>query len=113
MIKVYGVPSCDKIKKTLNLFEDQKIEFEFINLRQRPLLKEMLRVVIDQLGINTVLNTRGMIYRKKGLKDKNLSEENLFIELFKDQGMIKRPLIENQGKYISGYDQDKILNFVK
>lgn len=113
MINVYGVPTCDKIRKTLSLLAANKIEHSFINVRKTPLTKQVLKNIVTRLSLDVVLNRQGMLYRKLGLKDKGLSEGQLFEELFKEQGMIKRPLIEKNGNYHSGYDEQAILNFVK
>lgn len=113
MIRIYGVPSCDKIKKTLKLLDHHKIEYEFVNVRKIPVEKEKLKGITDTLGLDRVLNRQGMLYRKLGLKEKNLTPGQLFEQLFNEQGMIKRPLIEFQGKFHIGYDEEKILQFLK
>jgi len=113
LINVYGVPTCDKIRKTKSFLEQNKIEYTFINVRSEPLSKDTLSMAINQLGLDVVLNRKGMLYRKLGLKDKNLNDIQLFEELFNEQGMIKRPLIEKNANYHCGYDEQAILSFVK
>ncbi|KAA3609760.1 MAG: Spx/MgsR family RNA polymerase-binding regulatory protein [Calditrichaeota bacterium] len=113
MIKVYGVPSCDQIKKTKTFFQKENIEFTFVNIRKETLDRDKLNKVIDQLGIDVVLNRRGMLYRKLGLKDKNLNNDQLADELFNEQGMIKRPLIEQGKLFHIGYNEQEILKFLK
>ena len=113
MIKVYGVPSCDQIKKTKTFFQKENIEFTFVNIRKETLDRDKLNKVIDQLGIDVVLNRRGMLYRKLGLKDKNLNNDQLADELFNEQGMIKRPLIEQGKMFHIGYNEQEILKFLK
>lgn len=113
MIHVYGVPSCDKIKKTKTFLEQNNIKYTFINVRSEPLSKETLSTVIEQLGLDVVLNRKGILYRKLGLKHKNLTNPQLFNALLKEQGMIKRPLVENDGRFHCGYDETAILDFVK
>lgn len=113
LIKVYGLPTCDKIKRTLTLLASENIKFSFVNVRKNPLSKDTLKHIVNQLGIEIVLNKRGMLFRKSGLKEKTLTDQQLFEELFKEQGMIKRPLIEKNGKYISGFDEEAIITFIK
>lgn len=113
MLNVYGVPTCDKIKKTKSLLERNDIKYLFINLRKEPLKRETLAEAVKQLGLNVVLNRKGLLYKKRGLKDKNLSEEQLFNELLNEQGMINRPLIEKNGTFHCGYDEPAILSFAK
>ncbi len=113
MINLYGVPNCDKIRKTKSLLTFNKIDFEFINVRKSPISKEKLNKIVKQLGLDVVLNRQGMLYRKLGLKEKQLDESQLFEELLNEQGMIKRPLIEKNGYYHSGYNEEAILKFTK
>ena len=113
MVYVYGIPNCDKIKKTKSLLDKEKIEYTFVNVRIAPIDKEKLSAVVSQLGLDTVLNRKGMMYRKLGLKDKNYTDDQLFNALLNEQRLIKRPLIENKNKFHSGYDETVILEFVK
>jgi len=112
LILVYGVPSCDKIKKTKSLLSSNNIDFTFVNVRQNPIARKKLEEMVSQLTLDKVLNRQGMLYRKKGLKEKNLTVDQLFEELLNEQGMIKRPLIEKQGLYLTGYDEKAIMDFV-
>ena len=89
------------------------IDFTFINVRKSPLSKDELKRIVEQLGLEIVLNKRGMLFRKLGLKEKNLSNQQLFEERLQEQGMIKRPLIEKNGSYHSGYNEEAILKFIK
>lgn len=68
--------------------------------------------MVNQLGLIHVLNTRGMTYRKLGLGQKKQTSEELFGELFREQGLIKSPLIEKNGKFWVGYDESGIIDFI-
>ncbi len=113
MVIVYGVPQCQKTRKTKALLEANGIEYEFINVKKQPISREQLKKIVDQLGLASVLNAKGPTYRKLGLKDQNLSEDELFEWLLKEQGMITRPLIQKGEAYWVGFDEQGILNFVK
>jgi len=110
---LYGVPTCDKIRKTQILLKNHQVNFEFVNVRKGPIPKEKLAKIVSLKGIDFVLNRNGILYRKLGLKDKHLDNDQLFEELFNEQGMIKRPLIEIDSDYHIGYDEDEILAFLK
>lgn len=112
MIRIYGVPTCDKIKKTQKLLENNNIAFTFVNVRKEPISKDKLRTITNLLNLENVLNRKGLLFRKLGLKDKSLSDSQLFEELFREQGMIKRPLIEKDGRFWIGYNEEDILKFL-
>ncbi len=112
MIKVYGVPSCKKIRNTRALLDENHIEYEFINVKKQPFSPDKLEQAAKQVDLNTLVNSKGLTYRKLGLKDKNLSDGELLQWLFNEQGMIKRPLIEKDQKFHTGFDKEAIINFV-
>jgi len=66
-----------------------------------------------ELGMDQVANRKSATYRKLGLKDKNLNDEQLFAVLVGEQGMIRRPLIEKDDRFFCGFDEEAIIAFVK
>ena len=97
------------------MFEEKQIDYEFVNVKKQPIEKDQLQDIINQLGVENVVNSKGPTYRKLGLKESNPTDKELFDILLKEQGMIKRPLIEKDGKYwgsSKGFDADAILEFI-
>lgn len=92
---------------------DNNIDYEFINVKKTPVGEDFIRDVVHQLGMDVVLNSKGATYRKLGLKKMDLKEEDLLQWLVKEQGMIKRPLIEYKGRFWIGFDETGILDFLK
>ncbi len=93
--------------------EENNIEYEFVNFKKTPVGEDFIRDVVHQLGMDVVLNSKGATYRKLGLKKMDLKEEDLLQWLVKEQGMIKRPLIEHKGRFWIGFDEEGILGFLK
>ena len=111
MISLYGVPSCNKIRDTKMILENHNIVYQFINVKKVPISKDKLNKIVDQLGIDNVVNKQGLTYKKLGLKTMNLNDNQLFQWLYKEQGMIKRPLLENDSQYLIEFDKQKIVDF--
>lgn len=112
MIEVYGINNCDKIRKTKKWLSQNEIEFEFFDLKKEPLSREELEEFVYRVGLDTLVNKRGMTWRKLGLKDKDLSEDELFEQLLENQTMIKRPVLINGEAILVGYDEDAFETFV-
>lgn len=112
MIEVYGIKNCDKIRKTKKWLTDNEIEYEFFDLKKEPLTHEELEEFVHRVGLDTLVNKRGMTWRKLGLKDKNLSDDELFEQLLEHQTMIKRPVLINEEAILVGYDEDAFEAFV-
>jgi len=112
MIEVYGIKNCDKIRKTQKWLSDNEIEFEFFDLIKEPLSREELDEFVYRVGLDTLINKRGMTWRKLGLKNKDLSDDELFEQLLDNQTMIKRPVLINGEAMLVGYDEDAFETFV-
>ncbi|MCG2588884.1 arsenate reductase family protein [Rhodohalobacter sulfatireducens] len=112
MIEVYGINNCDKIRKTKKWLSQNEIEFDFFDLKKEPLSREELEEFVYRVGLDTLVNKRGMTWRKLGLKDKDLSEDELFEQLLENQSMIKRPVLINGEGILVGYDEDAFETFV-
>lgn len=112
MIEVYGIKNCDKIRKTKKWLSNNDIEYEFFDLKKEPLKREELEEFVYRVGLDTLLNKRGMTWRKLGLKDQDLSEQELFEKLLEHQTMIKRPVLINGKAILVGYDENAFEIFV-
>ena len=112
MLKVYGIKNCNKVRDTFKWLEENDIEYEFINLKKEPLSEAKLDEFVHKVGLDVLINKRGMTWRNLGLKDKNLSEDELFDVLLENQTMIKRPVLEQDDAVLVGYDEDAFDSFV-
>ena len=113
MIKVYGVPSWNQIRKTKGLLESEKINYEFVNVKKSPIDKKKLQKIAGKVGMDLIFNMKGPTFRKMKLDYTSLSEEKKLDLLFENQNMIKRPLIEKNDNYIVGFNEHKIIDFIK
>ncbi|MDX1641937.1 MAG: arsenate reductase family protein [Balneolaceae bacterium] len=112
MIEVYGIKNCDKIRKTKKWLKENDIEFEFFDLKKEPLTKEELEEFVYRVGLDTLINKRGRTWRDLGLKEQDLSDEELFKKLYEHQTMIKRPVLISGEAMLVGYDEDAFETFV-
>ncbi|MEJ2543813.1 MAG: Spx/MgsR family RNA polymerase-binding regulatory protein [Calditrichaceae bacterium] len=111
MIKLFGVPSCNKIRDAKVILDSNNIEYQFVNVKKAPISENQLKDIINQLGMDKVLNKQGLTYKKLGLKQMNLNDTQQLQWLLKEQGMIKRPLFENKGKYLIDSDEHAVVAF--
>jgi len=113
MIKVYGIKNCNKVRDTFKWLKKNDVEYEFIDLKKEPLSEGKLDEFVHKVGLDVLVNRRGMKWRQLGLKDKNLSEDELFDELLEHQVMIKRPVLEKGEAILVGYDEDSFEGFLE
>lgn len=112
MIQVYGIKNCNKMRDTFKWLKDHDVEYEFVDIKKEPLTRDELQSFVDQIGLDVLINRRGMKWRQLGLKDKNLSDEELFDQLLEHQVMIKRPVLVKGEAILVGYDEDAFEAFV-
>jgi len=108
MIKVYGIKTCGSVKNALKFFNDNAIEYEFIDFKKEPPSCEKIDYWISKVGVDKLLNTRGTKYRMLKLKDLNLDENGKREWLCKEYLLIKRPVVElEDGRVIVGFNEDE------
>jgi len=94
MVKMYGIPNCDTIRKARRWLDDHKIVFEFYNYKKEGVDVALLSGWIDQLGWEVLLNKRGATWRKLPDVDKQGVDRDRAIALMCDNpSMIKRPVL--------------------
>ncbi|MCK5883378.1 MAG: hypothetical protein KAG61_06800 [Bacteriovoracaceae bacterium] len=96
---VYGIRSCEKIRKLKELFEKHEVEFEFIDLLKNPPSLEKLAEWTNYLG-ELPINKRGATYKKMRKKFDKLEEDEQIKLMLKDVAIIERPIIEYEGEVV-------------
>ena len=107
MITVYGIKTCDSVRKTIKYLKSSNIEYTFSDLRQTPPECSQITFWTENVGLEKLFNSRGTTYRKLELKKLNLTDEQKLEWLCKDSMLIKRPVIEYGKKVLCGYDEKK------
>ncbi len=101
------------MKKAFNWLEEHEIPYEFRDFKKDPLTADELDELIHFVGLDVMVNKRGMTWKRLGLSDKNLSDDELKKELLDHQTMIKRPvLISDDDAVLVGFDEDSFSSFV-
>lgn len=113
MLHIIGIPNCDKIRKTKKWMEAKGVDFEFINVKKEPLTLAELQDLEFKVGADVLVNNRGTTYRRLGLKDKNLTNEELVNVLLENQSLIKRPVLVYENSVLVGYDEEAFITFLK
>jgi len=113
MIKMYGIPTCGSVKKAKKFFNDNNIEFEFIDLKKIPVDCKKIEEWLQKVTIDKLFNNRGTKYRTLKLKELNLNDEGKKEWLCKENLLIKRPVIEFNDKIIVAFDEEEYKKIFK
>lgn len=111
---LYGIKNCDTIKKAKKWLEEQQIAYQFHDYRADGLDEELLRTFIEQLGWESLLNTRGTTWRKLNESvRKSINNADSAAELMLAQpAIIKRPLLAHNHRMLLGFNPDQYTQFL-
>ena len=105
---LYGIKNCNTVKKAIAWLNSHNIPFEFHDYKKQGISESKLQEWSRQLGVNSLINRKGTTWRKLDEEQKESSKnEEKAIELMTTHtSLIKRPLIEENGKVLTlGFDE--------
>ena len=107
-MKIYGIKTCDSVRKALKYLDSKGIEYEFIDFKKSPVDCDTIdRWLNNGVEIDTLFNKRGTKYRTLKLKELNLDRDGMREWLCRENLLIKRPVLElDDGKVFVGFKED-------
>lgn len=113
---IYGIPNCNTVKKTLDWFKLNKLDFEFHDFKKLGISETKLNEWSDQTGWEALLNKRGTTWKKLTADVQNSidSKEAAFRLMQEKTSVIKRPVIETgKGQVFLGFNEDQLSELIK
>ena len=106
-ITVYGIPTCDTVKKTLDWYKKKNIQVDFFDYKKFGIQSEKLAEWCKAIGWEVLLNKKSTTWRSLPLGDQQLvNNEKVAIQLMVQYpSIIKRPVIEMNGKVMVGFNE--------
>ena len=106
MITLYGIPNCDTMKKARRWLDARGVDYAFHDYKKRGLDEKTLRAWVAEVGWETLLNRRGMMWRKVPDEVKERIDEASAIGLMLETpSMIKRPVLDVAGRLYVGFTE--------
>jgi arsenate reductase len=107
MVTIYGIKACDTMKKARDWLEGHKVAYEFHDYKAAGVDRAVLEGWARQVGWEVLMNRSGTTFRKLPEADKTGLTEGKAIDLMLAQpSMIKRPVLEVDGKLTVGFKPD-------
>jgi len=102
------------MKKTFQWLEKYQVKYEFHDYKKQGVDKAFLTHVCKQLGWETLLNRRGITWRKlpDTVKD-NIDGKSALEIMIKQPSIIKRPLITHKKQMFVGFDDNQLRQLLK
>ncbi len=108
MIRLYGIPNCDTMKKARAWLADHGVEYQFHDYKKEGIDEATLRGWADQVGWETLLNRRGMMWRRLPQETRDSMNGQKALEvMLETPSIIKRPVLEMGGKIHVGFSPEQ------
>ncbi len=105
MVTLYGIKNCDSVKKAVKFLKANNISYEFIDFKATPVDCQTVTPWSQQIEMKTLFNTRGTTYRTLQLKELDLDDTQKLEWLCRENLLIKRPVLDIDGKITVAYDE--------
>jgi arsenate reductase len=106
-MNIYGIKSCDTMKKAFTWLNNNNIEFLFFDYKKEILLEENFNYWLTNLPLEQIVNKQGTTYKKltDSQKVAILNPATAFKIIKENTSVIKRPLIEIKNKVYVGFNE--------
>ena len=107
MIKLYGIPNCDTMKKARRWLDDNGAEYSFHDYKKLGVPEENLQRWVKQAGWEALLNKRGTTWRRldDSVRD-GIDAASAISIMLENPSIIKRPVVESGKTLLIGFDQN-------
>lgn len=102
MKKIYHLATCDTCKRIINelqlpsVYEKHEIKQQEITVKELESLRKLAG------SYEALFSKRAKLYKERGLKDENLSEDDFKRFLLEHYTFLKRPVVVNEGEIFIG-----------
>lgn len=113
MLAVYGLKTCDTVRKALKWLEAEGIAYAFHDVRAEGVEEARVRRWAASLGWESVLNRRSTTWRDLPPGDTaHVDEARAVALMVAHPALIKRPVFEREGLILNGFT-DEVKNRLK
>lgn len=108
MIKLYGIPNCDTVKKARAWLADNGVEAEFVDFKKSPPAPELVRAWLSQIPTEDLLNKRGTTWRKLDAQTQEEAgnQQGAVRIMVENPSVIKRPVLDKDGRLYVGFSAE-------
>ena len=106
-VTIYGIKACDTMKRARDWLDAHAVAYRFHDYKAEGIGRAVLQGWARQVGWEILLNRSGTTFRKLPEADRAGLDMTRAIELMLAQpSMIKRPVLDVDGKLIVGFKPD-------
>ena len=103
-LKMFGIASCDTIKRAKTWLNEHGIAYDFHDYKKLGVEQAVLRAWVNELGWEVLLNKAGTTFRALADADKQgLDADKAVALMLAHPSMIKRPVLDLGDRRIVGF----------
>jgi arsenate reductase (glutaredoxin) len=103
--RIFGIKNCDTMKKAFACLDAQGTVYEFIDYKKAGIAAAQLPDWAARVGWQTLLNTRGLMWRKLSDEQRaDVDEQKAMALMAEYPSLIKRPLLDTGTALLVGFD---------
>ena len=107
MITIYGLNNCDTCRKALSWLKAKDIDARLHDVRRDGLPVQLVKNLVANLGVETIVNRRSTTWRHLPDKDKqDLTAKRACDLLAAHPALMKRPVLDIDGRFVIGFSKD-------
>lgn len=103
MLKLYGIPNCNTVKKARDWLEKNGIAYEFQDFKKIELSNVLLENWLAQIPREQLINRAGLTWRglESSVKDNIIDNASAILLMQAKTSVIKRPVLVKDSKILS------------
>lgn len=103
MLKLYGIPNCNTVKKARDWLEKNGFAYEFHDFKKIDVSTELLESWLTQIPREQLINRAGLTWRSldSSVKDNVIDNASAIALMREKTSVIKRPVLVKDGKILS------------
>lgn len=103
-VTIYGIKNCDTMKKARAWLDGRGVAYAFHDYKTEGIGRGVLQAWSKAVGWEVLLNRAGTTFRKLADADKaGLTEARAIALIIAQPSMIKRPVLDVNGRLIVGF----------
>lgn len=113
-VTIYGIKNCDTMKKARAWLDAHGVDYRFHDYKTEGLDADRLKAWTGRVGWEVLLNKAGTTFRKLPEGDKaNLTEAKARKLMLEQPSLVKRPVLEADGKLLVGFRPEEYARLFK
>jgi arsenate reductase len=107
-VTIYGIKKCDTMKKARAWLDQHGVVYQFHDYKSAGIARCALEGWARAVGWETLLNRAGRTFRALPAKDQEpLNEKKAIVLMSAQPSMIKRPVLDVDGKLLVGFKPEQ------